>query len=314
MSILKLHGVRMWVTEGCNASCRFCMNATGRSDAMMDFEKYQRLCHYFNQNHFDKIAIMGGEPTIHPDFISIMKCAQNYFNSVFLFTNALEGEVLKLFSPRDKDTIVYNFQFFDSITEDKLLLDQPGGRVLDVVIDALTDVQSVTKSLIRVIRYSINRIKVQLVINNTCNIFKQKTSIVENVNSIYNCLNDIEGVQVAFECNAPLCFTEGIKLPPFKNNTICKPSSVLIDSSFNIRLCNIFNTPLINMFQEVEMIPFSIIENYITMAYKDLRLKCLEKICKDCLFYGRQCNGKCHIPQTIISKEDICNSTSLPWL
>ncbi len=310
----RLHGVRMWVTEGCNASCRFCMNANGRSSSIMDFDNFKRLCIYFNQNQFDKIAIMGGEPTIHPDFTRIMDCSQYYFKSVYLFTNALEGNKLKGFSPRDCDTIVYNFQFCESLSYDKLLLERPGGRVLDVVIDAKTDIQHITENLIRILRYNINRIRAQLVINNTCNIFKQKETIVNNINAVYNNLIKIDGLNVTFECNAPLCFTEGTTLPPFKKNTFCSPSSVLIDGSYNVRLCNIFNKPMINMFQEVGMIPFAILENYIIMAHKDLRLKCLNKICKDCLFYGRQCNGKCHIPQTIIAKEDIRNSTSLPWL
>ena len=50
------------------------------------------------------------------------------------------------------------------------------------------------------------------------------------------------------------------------------------------------------------------------MAYTNLRVECLNKICKDCLFYGSQCNGKCHIGQTIINKEDIIKSTNIPWL
>ena len=89
MSTLQLHGVRMWVTEGCNASCHFCMNAKGRSHAQVELDKFQKLCLYFRQNGFDRIAIMGGEPTIHPDFIKIMDYAQEYFPTVYLFTNAI---------------------------------------------------------------------------------------------------------------------------------------------------------------------------------------------------------------------------------
>ena len=51
---------------------------------------------------------MGGEPTLHPDFNSIMKIAKKYFNQVYLFTNALESDQLLLYEPRNQDVIVYN--------------------------------------------------------------------------------------------------------------------------------------------------------------------------------------------------------------
>ena len=75
---MNLHGVRMWVTEGCNASCHFCLNAKARGMSSMEIERFQRLCEYFSFHRFDKIAIMGGEPTLHPDFNSIMQIAQKY--------------------------------------------------------------------------------------------------------------------------------------------------------------------------------------------------------------------------------------------
>lgn len=309
-----LHGVRMWVTEGCNASCHFCMNALGRTNVSMEFSKYKQLCEYFKHNYFDKIAIMGGEPTIHPDFDRIMSTAQHFFPSVYLFTNGLKYDVLKLFSPRDSDTIVFNFNFCQNHNEETFLLDKEGKRIFDIVIDSKTNIETVIENVQRIHSISPDRLEFQLVINNTCNIFKEKSKIIENINAVYLSLTKERGIRLKFECNAPLCFTEGENLPPFEHNTFCSPRAILIDGSYNVRFCNIYNTEIINMFRPTGMIPFTILDNYIKGAYSKLRIKCLDKICKDCLFYDRQCNGKCHIAQDIISKEDISRSTNIAWL
>ena len=314
MSTLQLHGVRMWVTEGCNASCHFCMNAKGRSHAQIDLDKFQKLCLYFRQNGFDRIAIMGGEPTIHPDFLKIMENAQEYFPTVFLFTNAItHGDLIK-YSPRESDAIVYNFNYSKSLTPEKLLLDKPGERVIDVVIDIDSDVTKLTREILRIASFSYDRIKVQLVINNCLNIFKYKDCIVANVNNLYKNLDVEPRINKVFECNAPMCFTTGINLPPFKINTLCEPRSVLIDGSCNLRFCNLYNNKLTNMFNGNGIIPFSIVQNQIELAYYKSRILCLEKICKNCVLYGKKCNGKCLIGQENISKEDILSNTNLPWL
>ena len=230
----------MWVTEGCNASCHFCMNAKGRSNAQIALDKFQKLCLYFRQNGFDRIAIMGGEPTIHPDFIKIMDNAQEYFPTVYLFTNAFaHGDLIK-YSPREPDAIVYNFNFSASLTPEKLLLDKPGERVLDVVIDIDSDISKLTREILRISSFGYDRIKVQLVINNCLNIFKYKDRIVYNVNNLYNNLNVEPRINKVFECNAPLCFTAGVDLPPFRVNTLCEPRSVLIDGSCNLGAVKIF--------------------------------------------------------------------------
>lgn len=304
----------MWVTEGCNASCHFCMNAKGRSHSQINIEKFTKLCLYFSQNGFDRIAIMGGEPTIHPDFLRIMEIAQKYFSIVYLFTNALLDSKLFKYEPRESDTIVYNFNFSKNLKPETILLEKLGKRVLDVVIDKDSNIVELSKEILRVVSFDYEKIKVQLVINNCLNIFKYKDIIVSKVNDLYNSLNVEPRINKVFECNAPMCFTIGTNLPPFKQNSICEPRSVLIDGDCNLRFCNLYNEPLINMFNVNGMIPFAIVKNQIELAYYKSRISCLEKIRKYCIFYNNKCNGKCIIGQDDISEEDIVSITNLPWL
>lgn len=314
MNVPNLHGVRMWVTEGCNASCHFCLNASDRTDSCMDLSKYKDLCIYFKRYGFDRIAIMGGEPTIHPDFISIMEIAQSCFDQVFLFTNALNCKKLCQFIPRDKDVIIYNANFANELTKEKLLLSRPGKRVLDVVINHNSKINIMEDSLSRIIYDYGNSIIIQLVIDNKCNIFVEKEPIVRNINQLFKSLSKIPNANIRFECNAPICFTEGTDLPVFKQNSICSPNSVLVDAKYNIRFCNIFTSPILNMFKDGEIIPFRILENYVNYAFKQHQLDCLSKICLDCIYYNRLCNGKCYIGQSKITRNDIEENTNIPWL
>lgn len=305
---------RMWVTEGCNAFCHYCVNARSRSNYSMDLPHFESLCKYFFKNGFDKIAIMGGEPTTHQSFAQIMSISQSYFKEVYLYTNALNLDALATFKPRASDLIVYNFNFSDQLVIDKFLLSSPGERILDVVINTKTDADYIIEEIMRVTNLAPDRIKCQLVLDNCANIFKHKQLLIEKLNCIYNSVIQCDpAIRISFESNLPLCFTYGESLPPFHENTICPNEAILIDGRYNACFCNIYPVKLINMFEGENLIPFSILRNYTRMFSSELRLRSLSKICKDCLMYGDQCNGKCFISQESISREDIVANTKLVW-
>lgn len=308
--------VRIWLTEDCNALCRFCMNSKSRGKSQMSLARFELLCSYFRDNNFDIISIMGGEPTIHPHFAEMLSIAQKSFRQVYLYTNALQVEPLLRFYPREQDLIVYNSNFARQLNIEKLLLDRDGERLLEVIADNDTDTDTLLKNVLYATGLSKNKLKVQLVLNNSTNIFRHKKRIVSIVNYLYSSLQN-NNVPVSFECAAPLCFTYNSGLPEHKNNTICPQEAILIDGDYNARFCNIYPQKLVNLFvsqDSVEMIPFPVLRNYITMESLRIKEKCLSKICKDCMYYSIICNGKCHIGQNIITREDIKENTSIPWL
>lgn len=314
--INKMHMVRIWLTEDCNALCQFCMNSKNRGTAQMSLDKFELICSYFKENGFDIIAVMGGEPTIHPHFSEMMSVAQNNFNRVYLYTNALKVESLQSFTPREQDLVVYNSAFARNITRERLLLDKPGERILEVIVNYDSDIVSIIENIHNVTSLSEDRIKVQLVLNNSENIFKHKDEIIKNINSIFGRLVEMN-INTSFECAAPLCFTFGENLPPHRNNTICPQEAILIDGSYNARFCNIYPDSIINLFTsstQDTLIPFQLLRNHVQRESFRIKLACLDKVCKDCLYYGFVCNGKCHIGQEIVKREDIVKNTLIPWL
>jgi len=79
---------RLVLTENCNMSCPHCFNANVRHGGVMDTEK---ILHFFHKNSnyvsSSVLKIMGGEPTLHPDFLRILVEGCKYYGKVMVFTN-----------------------------------------------------------------------------------------------------------------------------------------------------------------------------------------------------------------------------------
>ena len=60
----------------------------------MSLDDYSKLLDFIGKTPHDKIGILGGEPTLHPNFIDIIKISKekNIKNSFVLFTNGIELE------------------------------------------------------------------------------------------------------------------------------------------------------------------------------------------------------------------------------
>ena len=50
----------------------------------MDTAKAEMLFNYFASNGIKNLKIMGGEPTVHPDFLTLYNLSQQKFDSVAL--------------------------------------------------------------------------------------------------------------------------------------------------------------------------------------------------------------------------------------
>ncbi|MDE6485453.1 MAG: hypothetical protein K2L14_08675 [Duncaniella sp.] len=291
------------------------MNKTARDTALMSPLRFEQICEYFKNNGLTKISIMGGEPTMHPNFAEICKIAQSYFQEVYVFTNGIRGDVLSEFHPRNTDAIVYNFLFIEQWSDITFLHRNRGKRIIDVVIDNHTDINKLKSSLIKLIRFCPVPIEIQLVINNSINIFKYRGIIADKITTIYNFLSSTyPTISTIFQCGAPLCFTHGLKLPPFVYRTICPSEAVLIDGSCNVRFCNIHTEKLVPLFFNNNIIPFKILKNHIYLQNLKNQYKSLDKICVHCLYYSTQCNGKCYVSQDFIHTSDIINNTDVLWL
>ena len=129
------------ITESCNAKCSYCLNSKYRNEkATMDTAKALNLLDFLAQNKCEIVRLMGGEPTLHPDFPIIAERCQQLFPKVVVLTNAISSAIEK-FHPRDSDGIIYNFNtMHNNFNINKMLYNYPGFRYISIVISRNTDI------------------------------------------------------------------------------------------------------------------------------------------------------------------------------
>jgi cyclic pyranopterin phosphate synthase len=71
-----IHYLRISLTDKCNLRCVYCMSEDmvfQPSDALMTTDEIQRLVQIFARLGVDKIRLTGGEPTVHPNLLTIVR-------------------------------------------------------------------------------------------------------------------------------------------------------------------------------------------------------------------------------------------------
>ncbi len=104
------------ITSHCNLNCRYCFTqeeyTTGTDSAgHMPLAIYEQALDFVLRSDVKQIRILGGEPTLHPDFISYLELALKTGRPVRLFSNGFMPEnVLEFLNnvPEEKIRIVLN--------------------------------------------------------------------------------------------------------------------------------------------------------------------------------------------------------------
>jgi len=290
---MKKREFRILLTENCNANCKNCFNSQYRENHHIELDDLEKIFKYLNSNGVEKLKIMGGEPTVHPDFLSAINLAQHYFKKIIIFTNALNDRIL-LITPREQDSIIYNFNFITTDFEtDKLLLNKPGIRAFEVQVNYDTDVDNYKRILYTLKRKMHNKKKVNIYLTLDCteNIFLHRDEIINKWNELTEFINSELNVEAFQDHIIPRCFYENTNMNVKKISNMCNVlCSGLIDSGLNIRYCNQHPVILgkLDLSQE-----FQHILSLLQTEYEEKMKKRQELKCKNCKNYLVCCNGGC---------------------
>jgi pyruvate formate lyase activating enzyme len=87
----------VFFTSGCNFSCGFCHNAPlmGHKQKCLPWSRLDEVCRRFKNEWADAVCITGGEPTLAPDLIPLIKFFRGYGFKIKLDSNGARPEVLK---------------------------------------------------------------------------------------------------------------------------------------------------------------------------------------------------------------------------
>lgn len=83
------------LTHQCNQQCPFCFTgfaAQGDSRQIVSLERYREMLAFLRVNNIPQIRLLGGEPTLHPQFADILHLALQENKQIIIFSNGLIPE------------------------------------------------------------------------------------------------------------------------------------------------------------------------------------------------------------------------------
>jgi hypothetical protein len=85
------------ITTECNRQCRYCFARAALADQVrntqhMPLETFQRAVDFLERSGIDEVRILGGEPTLHPDFTVLVRYVLERNLRLLVFSNGLMPE------------------------------------------------------------------------------------------------------------------------------------------------------------------------------------------------------------------------------
>lgn len=295
---------RIYLTENCNAKCPWCFNkGTRDSNLNMDTQKAKKLFDWFSDNNINHILVMGGEPSVHPDFVELWNYMYDRRLVGTLFTNGINMDLINQVKANSENIIVYNFHTLKPTPDDKYFA-LPWEAHFEIVIRLDTDIPELLKKISEYMTYEIlNHKDFVYTITPDCTIDwrNHKEELADKLSEIVDFANKHRRYRWGFDHSYPRCFfndraMEAIRSTGRENNiSYCIGQNDcygLITSDFKLVHCNQFRHNELPIFRNGEIIPLHEMNNFL--CFENLyKLHLLRDTCKDCPDFKERCNGGC---------------------
>ncbi|MBW2991649.1 radical SAM protein [Candidatus Woesearchaeota archaeon] len=305
-----IKNIRILLTERCNMNCPHCFNKDSRNLKDMDSDKLIRLLDYLS-NHIDSIKIMGGEPTIHPDFLKLYNYAQKKIRSIDLFSNGSNDNILNI-KPREKDGITYNldtlndnFNYLKFFPESKCKIHFEtmlgNSTIPDNIFSKIKKIMILARK-----RKVEDKIRFNVTLDCVENIFDNKDELNKKWVYATDFILSINPSLLKFDHCIPLCFWKKESLDFIKEKKLgpdvfvtCRPGCYgLINSDFELLHCNQFPVKITDIFKSEEKnSPIISFNKLNTLLFKfnmhKLNINLNNGVCVDCKYAILKCTGGC---------------------
>ena len=88
--------VSMNLTNCCDLRCKHCSKSLERNASFIDLDLLKKSFYYFENWRIKQVILTGGEPTLHPNFIDIVKLLKKRNISVGILTNGQNSFLTKI--------------------------------------------------------------------------------------------------------------------------------------------------------------------------------------------------------------------------
>lgn len=111
----KINVCHLILTNECDSKCGSCSYWTHKQNYYLDISKIEKIYYYFAKQGGEAILLTGGEPTLHPDFVEIVRLSREYGFITIVSTN---GSRINLLFDEIKDYIDSYCISFDGDTRE----------------------------------------------------------------------------------------------------------------------------------------------------------------------------------------------------
>jgi molybdenum cofactor biosynthesis enzyme MoaA len=85
------------ITNVCNQKCCYCfadsyLQNNERPSANLSLSTFNKYLDYLDRSKIDQVRLLGGEPTLHPDFALFVKKSIQRRKNILIFSNGLMPE------------------------------------------------------------------------------------------------------------------------------------------------------------------------------------------------------------------------------
>jgi organic radical activating enzyme len=298
------------ITNVCNKRCVYCF----ANDTLAEFGKtfidvntYERALDYLERSGLKQARLLGGEPTLHPDFINFVEKALNRGLDIMLFTNGLiSNKILDFLTsiPQRKLSILLNtihpIEKNIKGTEQQKVLMRRLGPVIIAGVNIFSPEQELNYLLQYVVNYNLKK-EIRLGISHSVlsqiNIFLHP-KVYQKIGykiAIFKMEAVKAGVSLGFDCGFVPCmfpseYFELLSEELKKAGTCCHPIiDMLTDGSF------IACYPLNNLLKikiSDKLHAKDLIKDFeeALLPYKEVGIY---PYCTNCPLFNKRCNGGC---------------------
>ena len=306
------------LTEKCNQSCNYCFAKQKMRRAEkeeMSLEDVRKIIYFLKKNSQEEIRLMGGEPTLHPQFKEIVDFILSQGLKIRLFTNGLFSPELTDWLNKKGIFIKYMINlttpaFLLETSERKRLIEnnlkilkKNAEIIAAITIDNLDFKDEPIINFLKKIEIKFVRLGIANVpIDSNWLKWEQYKDFGLIVTSFINKLRKISVTKINFNCGfTPCMFTQkqiidfqeaGIKI----NGWGCDGKKGAFDVSTDL---SIFPCFILENFKAKNLFDFKnlktakkFLENLVNYSIFNLSLFVLEH-CKNCSYYKTKCPGPC---------------------
>jgi MoaA/NifB/PqqE/SkfB family radical SAM enzyme len=298
------------ITNVCNKKCVYCFANDTRNEfgkTYIDTETYEKALGYLERSGIRQARILGGEPTLHPKFISFVSKALEKGFDIMLFTNGLMSKkILDYLSsiPKKRISVLLNTIHPDEnnpqgVKRQKEVMKNLG-NVLIPGVNIYSAKQDLDYLLEYVVKYKLRkeiRIGISHSVMSQNNVFLHPKDYHKIGNQLVKFKIKAQkiGIELGFDCGFVPCMFPGehfdlLSKELKKAGTCCHPIiDMLTDGSF------ISCYPLNNFLKikiDDKIVAKDLIDTFeeALQPYKEVGIF---PYCRSCPLFNKRCNGGC---------------------